>query len=77
MCTRCGNGEMGRWGDGEIWGGGKVGRWGEMGRWGGGEVGRWGDEEIWGDGEMGTSLPVHVSTIKDNLGTICLCGVRY
>ena len=41
---------------------GKVGdgeRWGDMGRWGGGEV--------------GISLPVHVSTIKDNLGTVCLC----
>ena len=74
---------MGRWGDGEVgrWGDGEVGRWGDGGRWGemggDGEVGRWGDEEIWGDGEMGTSLPVHVSTIKDNLGTICLCGVRY
>ena len=27
----------------------------------------------WGGGEVGTSLPVHVSTIKDNLGTVCLC----
>ena len=39
-------------------------------------VGKWEmerDGEIWGGGEVGISLPVHVSTIKDNLGTVCLC----
>ena len=38
-----GNGEVGRWGGGEVW---EVGRWGGLG---GGEMGRWGDE----DWEMG------------------------
>ena len=33
-------------------------------------VGKW---KMGRYGEVGTSLPVHVSTIKDNLGTVCLC----
>lgn len=30
--------------------------------------------ELLGDGHM---PPVHVSTIRDNLGAICLCGVGH
>ncbi|NET84154.1 MAG: hypothetical protein F6J94_20215 [Moorea sp. SIO1F2] len=49
-----GDGEMGRWGDGEseVLGSrereGSVGSVGGVGRWGDGEMGRW------GDGEMGS-----------------------
>ncbi|NEQ82269.1 MAG: hypothetical protein F6K26_19045 [Moorea sp. SIO2I5] len=40
------NGEIGRWGDGEI---------GEMGRWGDGEMGRWGDWGDWGKRKLYSS----------------------
>uniref|UniRef100_A0A1D9G8I7 Uncharacterized protein n=1 Tax=Moorena producens (strain JHB) TaxID=1454205 RepID=A0A1D9G8I7_MOOP1 len=41
--------EMGRWGDGRVWGPvsvGSVGSVESMGRWGDGEMGRWGDGEM-------------------------------